>query len=219
MANTWADFVQFVAHSCVGCSSMTISTHLQAAMDEFCSATSIWVETLDPIGLMAGQDTYDIPVDANTRVIGIESVMYNGFPLKPMTSRALTGFFPTWEVWDDGINQIMAYRVEMDDTDQNLTVWPSPTDNEPASVVMRVTLKPTSTATSIPGFIYEDWRTVIGSGALAQILLIPGKDFTNPQLAQVHDAKFRTGKSRAKVRALGQQAGGTLTMRPRRFGE
>jgi hypothetical protein len=217
VANTWNDFVQFVAHSCPGCSTLTIQAHIQAAMDEFCAATNIWTEELDPFGVLAGMNQYSIPVDNFTRVLGVESVRYNGLLLRPMTPRLMDRSFPLWgEI--TGENQVQAYWVELDDDDQLLTFWPTPVMSVPASVIMRVSLKPTASATSVPGFFFDDWRTVIGSGALEQILMIPNKDWTNPQMATMHGAKFRTGKARAKARAIGMQSGATLTIHSQRFG-
>ena len=216
MAKTWDDFVSFVAHSCVGCPPMTIRAHVQAAVDEFLTSTNIWTQELEPISLMDGLDRYPLPTELYTRVLGVESVKYNGLPLAPMTTRDMLQRFPWAD--PDGTNQVQAYRVELDDTEQMLVVWPTPSTTELQSVVVRASIVPTSDATYVPDWLYQDWRTVIGSGALSQILLIPNKDWTNPQMAAVHEGKFRAGKSRAKARSIGMQSGGNLTIRARRFG-
>mgnify|MGYP006175348257 CR=1 FL=1 len=54
---------------------------------------------------------------------------------------------------------------------------------------------------SIPDRIFYPFRQGIVSGALAHLYMMPGKDWTNPQLAQPHGAKFENTIADAKSRA------------------
>jgi len=54
---------------------------------------------------------------------------------------------------------------------------------------------------SIPDRIFYPFRQGIVSGALAHLYMMPGKDWTNPPLAQPHGAKFENSIADAKSRA------------------
>lgn len=53
----------------------------------------------------------------------------------------------------------------------------------------------------VPDRIFYPFRQGIVSGALAHLYMMPGKDWTNPQLAQPHGAKFENTIADAKSRA------------------
>lgn len=53
----------------------------------------------------------------------------------------------------------------------------------------------------VPDRIFYAFRQGIVSGALAHLYMMPGKDWTNPQLAQPHGAKFENTIADAKSRA------------------
>lgn len=54
---------------------------------------------------------------------------------------------------------------------------------------------------AVPDRIFYAFRQGIVSGALANLYMMPGKDWTNPQLAQPHGAKFENTIADAKSRA------------------
>lgn len=73
-------------------------------------------------------------------------------------------------------------------------------------------LKPDQQAYELPDYLIELHPQIIASGALAQILMLPGYDFTEPQLAMMHASKFEAacdthfrdnmrGQQRARTRS------------------
>ena len=59
----------------------------------------------------------------------------------------------------------------------------------------------TATALSYPDFIYLGYGQAVVSGALARAMLMPGRDWSNPQLAAAHGAMFEDGIAKAKSHA------------------
>lgn len=51
-------------------------------------------------------------------------------------------------------------------------------------------LKPDQRAETLPDYIFEQYPEIIANGALGKILMLPGKDFTDPQLAMLKQAEF-----------------------------
>lgn len=57
-------------------------------------------------------------------------------------------------------------------------------------------LKPAAAATQLPDMLFEDYRAILAAGALGALLLIPGKAWTNPQMALAFKAEFERGCDR-----------------------
>lgn len=51
-------------------------------------------------------------------------------------------------------------------------------------------LKPDQRAESLPDYLIELYPEIIAAGALAKILMLPGKDFTDPQQAMLKQSEF-----------------------------
>lgn len=57
-------------------------------------------------------------------------------------------------------------------------------------------LKPDQRATELPDYLIELHPEIIAAGALAKILMLPGYDFTEPNLAMMHQADFEAACDR-----------------------
>lgn len=67
----------------------------------------------------------------------------------------------------------------------------------PNGLVIKAALKPTTTATTVPDVLFNDWRMAIEDGAVGRLMLIPGKDWTNEQSAAIYLARFEAKKREA----------------------
>lgn len=61
-------------------------------------------------------------------------------------------------------------------------------------------LKPDRAATSLPDILYNDWFSAIEAGAMASLMLMPGKDWTNPKLGLIHQRNYLIGLGQAKMK-------------------
>lgn len=64
----------------------------------------------------------------------------------------------------------------------------------------------------IPDFIYEEWEEAIKHGALAELLMMPGQEWTRPQMAQYHEGKYNQLVVEAKSRKWHNHTQGAITM-------
>jgi hypothetical protein len=85
----------------------------------------------------------------------------------------------------------------VDDTTVRLYPIPDAVQTLSASLV----LKPALNATGVETFLYNAYFDSLVSGALARLMRIPNKDWTNPKLSQMHQQIFYTGISEARTRA------------------
>lgn len=73
-------------------------------------------------------------------------------------------------------------------------------------------LKPDQQAQTLPDYIFESHPQIIAAGALAKILLLPGYDFAEPNLAMMYASQFEQAcDSHFKDNLRGQQRARTRT--------
>lgn len=86
------------------------------------------------------------------------------------------------------------------------------------TVTLRVALQPSRTATTIPDVVGERFGEAIAAGAIARMLIMPGKEWTNPQMAAYHMGVYEAGVSDALVRRARGNSDHSLTVRPYAYG-
>ena len=216
MAKTWNDFISLVAVDVPGCPPLVMREALKEAVASFCDQTACWTEDLYPISLSAGSADYDLIPQTGSRVVTLLAVKYKGLPLLPFTDQDLDTDIKTWLTSPSGSPS--TYQLVQDDSAQILRFFPTPAADEEDVIDVRVSLKPASDADTLPEWFYEEWRSVLASGALAILCAVPAKAWSNSELAVYHRRLFHQGITKAVAR---QAAGGTnkiLTARPVRFG-
>ncbi|WP_022667916.1 hypothetical protein [Desulfospira joergensenii] len=60
-------------------------------------------------------------------------------------------------------------------------------------MVINVALKPLETVSSLPNFLFNDWFQTIAAGAKAKLMIMPGRAWSNPNLAVIHSDVFEDG--------------------------
>jgi len=63
-------------------------------------------------------------------------------------------------------------------------------------LVVWVYLQPEKTATALPDILWHDYEDAISSGARWRLLRLPGRAWSNPELAGYYQREFELGKSR-----------------------
>jgi len=79
--------------------------------------------------------------------------------------------------------------------------YPMPDVTTPAALLMRVALGVRQTATGIPEGLMREHDTAFAAGALMNILKMPGKDWTNLDLAAAYAEQFDTYIALARSKA------------------
>jgi hypothetical protein len=74
------------------------------------------------------------------------------------------------------------------------------------TLTLLVVLKPSATSMGIDNNLFDEYREAIVHGALARLMLSPGKPYTNPQFAAYHQQQFAVKAAAAGVRAARSNA-------------
>lgn len=128
----------------------------------------------------------------------IEWAMLDDTELTPQTPAWLDRWQPDWST----TNEIGSPRFITQLSPNTLTVVPKAS----GQLKVRLVLLPSRTAMTLPEFLLEQYGTEIGKGAAGRILVLPGTEYTNPQLGSAYVAEFKSLLDKISVQAAkGQQ--------------
>lgn len=128
------------------------------------------------------------------------------------------------DYWTDTTNIIGILKVEKDGRKFEDYSFAPPLfqvnerwQGETFDLAMRLALEPATTASTLPDFLVERFGQVIAYGALAELLMQPQQDWTNPNLAQDRLRKFRSGMAQARMANLKNYTYGSARVQAKRF--
>lgn len=207
----WSDFFDYVVPEISGCPQLLTVPYIRAAAIDFFGDTGVYTLTLDADNVVAGVASYDITLPANWDVAWVRSVRHNGTLLAPVSENALD---------QEGANWITAtgtpLRYLQEDT-ASVRLVPIPTTAVSGGLVLRAVLRPSLASTGFStDWVFDGWGEAIASGAKARLLALPGKPWSNPELALYHDSLYRKAVGRA-IRDSNRsytRSSGTIQMRP-----
>lgn len=197
---TWSDFYPFVLPSAIGCPKPTADFFLKQAAIEFFTSSRAWIDPLPAVSTVVGQASYSFGASAEQQVIGIDECRIDGGDaLDVGHDEEVDGDTSTGtpsRIWTDDLLAYSLWRV------------PSVADQQ---VVNKVVLAPSQSATGVDDRLFALYANAIAHAALAQLLALPDKPWTNPQLAlyfagmggaatNFAATQARTGGARLRVR-------------------
>lgn len=191
------EFLPKVLPYAPGCPEPTAIEHLRNAAIEFCEETKLWRfdDTLE-----TGDDPNVVCTPSGAVIHQIERCDFNGKRLEPASVGFLDDAHPDWRSDEFRLDGVPRFFTQVCPD----TVRVVPHQQGRLKVFLR--LKPAEDAEQLPDFIATQHRSLIGWGALASILMVPGQPFTDPSRAVYFQAKFDQALGRkSKLQAAGQQ--------------
>lgn len=189
MAKVWNDFLPLLLPHVPSCPDITLKTYLGIVSADFFARTYLWRDNIDAIYLAPNQIEYDL--DAEAVVEDVIAVVYDD---KPLTRTDLR-FIPAERLGETGDPR--EYWMHADRT---IRVFPTP--EAAGRMAVTAVLKPARTAAGVEDWIYETWADVLVSGTIAQVAMIPGKDWTSPDLATMHKSIYERAITQARIRDM-----------------
>lgn len=185
----WADLLPLITPDIPACPEATIKTHLASVTADFCARTQLWRETLDADYTIANIAEYDL--DGSAVIEAVQWVVCNQ---QPLTSTNIQ-LIPHERLADVG--QPTHFWIV---NDTILRLFPIPDDRYDLEI--GVVLKPSRTAIGVEDWIYETWAETLASGTIARLARIPGKDWTDPMLVEMHRAMYEKAIANVKIRDM-----------------
>lgn len=192
----WSAFFPYVLPAVRGCDEDTATLALREAATEFCARSQCWKQEI-PLTSVAGVSDYLVPFPAGSvgsMLVSLSVLSSDGIPVD------------TYDVVDPAYgrdmmrNQSCGAFAFLGDDALTLYVLPAP-DVAGLQVLPYFSLKPSSTAASIPDFLFEQYRGGIVSGALARLLKQPKAAWADGNAAAVEQANFIDRVGSASSRA------------------
>lgn len=178
---------QHVLLQCPGAPDTLVQAQLQLVAREFYTKSTSWRTTLGPFAITIGRDIVQLnPVDQNSRlqfVLGayLQLAATEGpTPLNPLTRQ------PT----NTGTaNPPNAYYMQQPDVMQ---LYPPPSATRGPVLYIYACLVPTQSATSLPDISFTQHLDGLLWGTLSRMMYMPKKNWSNKELAQMYDRKYRS---------------------------
>lgn len=211
MATELSEFVKEILPQVSGCPNSLVIRAIRKAADRFCSSSQVWREDIAAIDITINVDEYTISAPANTRIVGILSLMYDEQEISKKTEEWLDANDAGWRVPSVGTPYYMVNYAP-----DKIKLNRLPSETIVGGIIPRVILKPDRVTTVIDDLIYNDWFEAIEHGALQRLMAMPNRDWSDIQLATYHGRHFLHQIQRAKAVATKGNVIGT-TIAPMRF--
>jgi hypothetical protein len=202
MAKTWDAFFPLINPHLSGCPDASLRQYLASTAADFFARSYVWRDEIDAIYVAPRVIEYDLSADTGL-VEDVISVVYGGASLERTDLRLI----PSENLSDTG--EPRQYWVQADNT---IRIYPIPEKATPLKVY--AVLKPNRAGTGVEDWIYETWADTIVSGAIAQLAMIPNKEWTDVSLAAMHKGMFERAITTARTRDF---RGVKLSVRQRPF--
>lgn len=169
---------------------------IKRSVIELCQSAWIWKHLAEPVDVVAGEAVYDMEVPTGASVTKVLSVELMGERLEPQSIDWLNRVAPAWRstqglpVW---YTQTHAQQVML---------APLPQGDMPAGLTATLALMPSQMATTFPQWIADQYLYVLADGALAKLMLMPGRPWTDMAGGADRRMRFEAGVANARAAAV-----------------
>jgi len=175
------------------CPPDKITKAIILSLQDFCTKTLLWEETLDRISIVANTQQYSLS-HASGNIISVVNVLYKQNGLSDDQFKKLN---PTSEFFEDN-NSSGNWNYQTSTTptkfyiknDKTIYLIPTPTEASGEGLLVKVYLKPLSTATVVEDFFYNDHQETITLGAVSKLLSEEGVPWGNIEVGLLKARKF-----------------------------
>lgn len=205
-----SDIVPFIAPEVPGCPDALIKQALVQTAIEFCTETLAWQEIQDPVSVSDGQNLLDVDVPRDSRIVVVRDIWASNRKLRPVTMPQLFELIPNWQTATG--SEPTYYNASADW--QSIRIYPIPLEANNAKLTMRVAYTPTLAATTLPDEICTKYLDGLLGGTKSRLMLMPGKAWSNVQMAAAYRTQFADQMLKAKIDDMHDRVQGSLSVRP-----
>lgn len=192
----YSDFLDYVLPDAPSCSQRLARDRIRLAAIEFCIKSKLYRSDFT-MNLVAAQKDYVVAVTAGTVVSDVLRVKAGEITLAPATPSWLDENVTGWRT-DAGAT---SYYYLPGLNDNTVRLVQTPEEAITNGLELTAALKPTLASTTCPDFLRDKYSEEIAHGALAKILAIAKKPWTDFGAAKYHLTQFNTAIGVADVEA------------------
>lgn len=173
------------------CPVPLIEHELKRAAQVFFQESRAWQEQLTPITIFAGFSEVTIPMNGTDQeLVRVESARWNGKPIEPRAADDMDQSYT--DDWRDHSGPPEAF-IQI--TPGVMTLYPVPT--EAGTLSLRVSVRPSESATGIPDDLAARFRDQLAMGAKARLMLYQGKPWSAPDMGLALSGAFASSIEKA----------------------
>lgn len=205
MANTkYSDLLDDVLPNLAADPSDPVTEYaIKRAVIDFCAGSWVWKHLPDPIDVTASEATYDLEPLPATDIAAVMAAEHNNVPLDPKGLDWLNREIPGWRT----TLKTPKYFTQVD-TEQ-IILAPVPEATIVSGLSLTLALQPSQNSTGFPKWIANQFLYALADGAIARLMLMPNKPWTDVVNGQDRRTKFENAMANARahaVSALGRAA-------------
>ncbi|HFD86855.1 MAG TPA: hypothetical protein ENJ35_04170 [Gammaproteobacteria bacterium] len=193
---TLETFLPYIMPSVPGCPEELVKSSILDACIRFCMDSWIIREDIEAGDITAGVDDYLILPSQYREMISLVSFLYDGLELGKKTEEELDIIDSGWRTADPGV----ATYITMTEPDR-VKLNRIPAITTVGGLIPRIATKPTADAPMVDDRLFRHWKKAIKYGALENLMEIPGKKWSDMNMAKWYGERFNFQIQRAKARA------------------
>jgi hypothetical protein len=160
---------------------------------EFCQRSLFLRQELDGFYTVADDNEYDLSPPVDNNIAQLLMLKVNKRELEPKTQDDLEEIYQEWR---DQEGQPSYFYLKNTYT---AILVPKPIGVYPVRIL--VALKPTQAAQGVDESIFEEYKDAIKHGALAYLMLMAEKTWSNPNMSAFYQSQFESSIQESKMRA------------------
>lgn len=204
----WSSWLPDIRPHVDQCPPPVIEHELKRAAQNFFSESRAWHEQQPSISVSAAvSDLTVVPTDSQQELVRVESAKWNGAPMRIKSASDMDNTY-----LDDWRSHTGTPNTLIQITPGVAWLYPIPTAN--GLLDLRLSVRPSESATGIPDEMAVKYRDVLASGAKSRLMLYPGKPWSAPDLGLALSVAFRSGIDHASAEAARSFSRGRLASRP-----
>ena len=186
----WLPYVQV---NVPDCPKALIVEAIRQKVIEFCQRSLFLRQELDGFYTVADDNEYDLSPPVDNNIAQLLMLKVNKRELEPKTQDDMEEIYQEWR---DQSGEPQYFFLKNTYT---AILVPKPMGVYPVRLL--VALKPTQAAQGVDEIIFEEYKDAIKHGALAYLMLMAEKTWSNPNMSAFYQSEFDTSVIEAKLRA------------------
>jgi hypothetical protein len=205
----WSDWFKDLLPHVPGCPNILAAHELLRAAQALLVQSRAWQVTQTEVPIDAAQAMETIAV-AGAQLVRIEKAWYDGIRMDIRTTEELDAqFSDDWQIHTGTPKALLQITPGV------VQFYPIPDVAATTGLKLRVSLKPSDTATGLPHDIAIKYREPILAGAKARLMVYPNKPWSNDKLAMFNAGIFDNGVGTATIEAARSFGRGRIASRPK----
>ena len=186
----WLPYVQV---NVPDCPKALIVEAIRQKVIEFCQRSLFLRQELDGFYTVADDNEYDLSPPVDNNIAQLLMLKVNKRELQPKTQDDLEEIYQEWR---DQSGEPSYFFLKNTYT---AILVPKPMGVYPVRIL--VALKPTQAAQGVDESIFEEYKDAIKYGALAYLMLMAEKTWSNPNMSAFYQSQFDAAIQESKMRA------------------